>query len=1108
MGDMDVRRQLTLYRTLFATRRLDGRERDLVNRGEAFFFVSGAGHEATAALAAHLTPDDWLHCHYRDKALLLARGVPPAAFLRTLLCKDTGSSRGRQMSPFLHDRQRRVLSLVTPVGNGAIQAVGVAAAIKNAPSRPLVYCGVGDGTTQQGEFYEAVAEAVRNQLPVLFVVQDNGWAISTRTAGRTFFDTPGGPRNDFLGLPIHRLDGRDVVAVDDAFGRLVAQIRNTRGPALAVMRVERLDSHTNADDQTRYRTVDDILHAAETGDPVRLFRQRLLSEGVAEETLLALEAEVEAELAAVEADCLQHRDPTPAFSAKKPVRVELTHPGHERRGVEGEGGLTLREALREVLRHRLASDPRVFLYGEDIEDPKGDVFGVTRGLSTEFPGRVVNSPLAEATIIGEAIGRAMAGQRPVAFLQFADFLPPAYNQIVSELATLHWRTDGDWSTPVIVMVACGGYRPGLGPFHAQTGEAIMAHTPGLDVVMPSTAADAAGLLNAAFETGRPTLFFYPKALLNDPRLAVSPNVEEQFTPLGVARKVRAGRDITLVGWGNTARLCEKAAEALEHAGVEAEVLDLRSLSPWDERQVIASAEKTARLLVVHEDNHTCGFGAEVLATVAEKARVPVAMRRVTRPDTHVPCNFANQLETLPSLKRVVETAADMLDLHVDWQTPPQPQAGSLLVEAIGSGPSDETVQVLEFYVQPGETVVAGQPLASLEASKSVFDLAAPAPGVVERIEVQEGETVPVGATLCVLRTENVSRRRPVTQEQPGAPIFTKRPSTGRVVLPRSGQRPRRFDVGLSRPATVTGSRLVTNAELIPAASSMTVDDIVRRTGIERRFWAAEGEDPVTLGAAACREVLEREGLILADLDLVICSTTSPTSITPSMACRICNALSDGAGRTLVPAFDLSAACSGYLYALQSAYDFLQSTPSGRVLVITSEVLSPLLDREDFDTAILFGDAASATIVYGEDHFERAAARLHRPELSANGEDGRTLSVPLQNAGFIQMRGRRVFTEAVRAMISSLRRVCRHAEWNVDDLRWVAPHQANGRILEAIAGRIAAPVYSNIQRFGNTSSSSIPLCLDELLPQLSTGDRLGLCAFGGGFTFGAGLIELN
>jgi 2-oxoisovalerate dehydrogenase E1 component len=289
---------------------------------------------------------------------------------------------------------------------------------------------------------------------------------------------------------------------------------------------------------------------------------------------------------------------------------------------------------------------------------------------------------------------------------------------------------------------------------------------------------------------------------------------------------------------------------------------------------------------------------------------------------------------------------------------------------------------------------------------------------------------------------------------------------------------------------------------------MTAEDVVRRTGIESRFWVAAGEDPITLGAAACRNVLDQEGLILADLDLVICSTTSPTTITPSMACRICDALAGGKSESLVPAYDLSAACSGYLYALQAAYDFLQSTPEGRVLVVTTEVLSPLLDRQDFDTAILFGDAASATVVFGEEHFSRATCKLHRPELAAKSEDGRTLSVPVAGAGFIHMHGRRVFSEAVRSMISSLHRVCRRAEWEVNDLRWVAPHQANGRILDAIASRVSVPVYSNVERYGNTSSTSIPLCLSELVPQLHSGDRLGLCAFGGGFTFGAGLVEAN
>ncbi len=428
----------------------------------------------------------------------------------------------------------------------------------------------------------------------------------------------------------------------------------------------------------------------------------------------------------------------------------------------------MRNALRDVLKSRLQCDQRVQLFGEDIEDPKGDVFGVTRGLSTQFPGRVCNSPLSESTVLGVSIGRALAGERPVAFVQFADFLPLAFNQIASELGTMYWRTAGRWNAPVIVMVACGGYRPGLGPYHAQTFESILTHTPGIDVFMPSTAADAAGMLNAAFESGRPTLFLYPKTCLNDPQDKTSRDVQRQFVPIGPARRVRGGRDLTLVGWGNTVRLCSQTAATLERVGVETEVIDLRSLSPWDERTVLASAEKTAHLIVVHEDNHTCGMGAEILATVSEKARVPVAMRRVTRPDTHVPCNFANQIEILPSFKRLLTTAAELLDLELSWIAPREEEAGVTIVEAIGSSPSDESVIVVDLHIQPGQAIQRGDEIASLEATKSVFEMTSTVSGEVEEIFVEEGETVAVGQPLARIRTtDGRQRKKPLTQERPG-----------------------------------------------------------------------------------------------------------------------------------------------------------------------------------------------------------------------------------------------------------------------------------------------------------------------------------------------------
>ncbi len=710
----------------------------------------------------------------------------------------------------------------------------------------------------------------------------------------------------------------------------------------------------------------------------------------------------------------------------------------------------MRDAIRDVLRHHLQIDSRVCLFGEDIEDPKGDVFGVTRGLSTEFGERVKNSPLSESIIVGTSVGRALAGDRPVAMIQFADFLPLAFNQIASELATLYWRTGGKWNAPVVIMAACGGYRPGLGPYHAQTMEGLFAHTPGIDVMMPSTAADAAGMLNAAFASQRPTLFLYPKARLNDPQDKVSPDIHRQLVPIGPSRRLRAGRDLTLVGWGNTVQLCSQVSSTLEQVGVEAEVIDLRSLSPWDERTVLASVEKTAHLVVVHEDNHSCGMGAEILATVAEKARVPVAMRRVTRADTYVPCNFSSQIEVLPSYRRLMTTVADMLDLELSWIMPQEEEAGFTMIEAIGSAPSDESVTIVDMLAKPGEQIQRGDALAEVEATKSVFEITSTVTGQIEEVFVSEGEEVAVGQPLMRIKTAEESRRpKPITQERPGKAELSRRSTPGRLQLPPLQQEPRTFDVGMSFISTVTGSRVVGNSEIIPKTSDYKPEDILRRTGIEQRRWIAGDEDAISLAVRACNETLDRENLILDDIDMIVCSTTSPLSVTPSMACRVLNGLAGGQNEQMMQAFDINAACSGYLYALQSGFDYLQSRPNSRVLVVTTEVLSPLLNRDDFDTAILFGDAASATVLYGEAHFDRATAKLHRPELSAKGDIGGVLSVPLLHDGFIEMRGQKVFSEAVRTMIASLSRVCQSEGHGVEQLNLIVPHQANQRIIDAI-----------------------------------------------------------
>jgi 2-oxoisovalerate dehydrogenase E1 component len=1103
---------IDLYRVMRLARSVDEVERELVRRGAAFFHVPCAGHEGVAVVNLCLTDDDYLHLHYRDKALMLARGMPPEMLFHSLLCTDASHSAGRQMSAHMCDRSRRILSLVGPVGNNGLQAVGIATAMKSRKDHSLVLCAIGDGTAQQGEILEAVAEAVRSQLPVLFLIEDNRLAISTRTCGQTFYCLPGPkPQREFYGLPIHHLDGRHVAACIEPLETIVTKVRENGHPALVVLHVERLVDHTNADDQSVYRTPCEMLSAEKKGDPVKNLAEVLIGLGMSEAELDAIDEQA-ANLAREAAErSLRAEMPRAVPSAKGPLPAQLTNACVEYRGDASEPRMTMLAAMREVLRSRLQSDPRVTLYGEDIEDPKGDVFGVTRGLTGAFPGRVVNSPLTESTILGVSIGRALAGMRPVAFIQFADFLPLAFNQIISELGSMYWRTNGQWQCPVIVMAACGGYRPGLGPFHAQTLESIMAHVPGVDVFMPSTAGDAAGLLNAAFESGRPTIFLYPKVCLNDRDGTTSGDVDRQLVPIGRSRAITQGDDLTIVTWGSTVSLCRKAIAALESAGKNVELIDLRSISPWDRDGVVRSARKTRKLLVVHEDNLTCGFGAEVAAAVAEAIPVSITIRRLTRPDTYVPCNFNNHLEVLPSFRRILEAAADMLDTDVAWQSVVGEAQGELTIKAIGSSPADQVVTVIAWKIGVGQSVRAGDILAELEADKAVFELASPAGGVVKAVLVKENEAVPVHTPLLTLSTETAehSGGKQVSREEPGTPVLRPRATRPPQQTTRASNHRGPWQVAVSSIYTSLGNIVCTNEEVVTRFPDRRSEDIFQRTGIETRRWVDDDQTVLSMAVAAAEKALAAEGIPLAAISTIICSTTTPLNVTPSLACQVHYHLCKSQPAHDLPCYDLFAACSGYLYALAAGYDFLQSHPDGNVLVITAEALSRSTDRNDFDTAILFGDAASATVLYGQDNHQRGRAALHRPIVSAAGESGQVLHVPLPGRGSVQMNGRKLFPEAVRRMIAMLQRACTEAGYSLKDLDLVVPHQANGRIIEAMRSRLELPkdrVVNCIRQHGNTSSSTIPLALSAVVERASPNSRIGLCAFGGGFTFGAAILE--
>ena len=1104
---IDTQRFLELYRHMLTSRRVDEVEEGLARRGEAFFFIPSSGHEAMAALAHFLTPADLLYCHYRDRALAFARGMPVEQGFYALLGKAESSSGGRRMPGFPSDASLNIMSNSTLVGNSALNAAGVAMSVKDKPEKPIVLCAVGDGGTQQGEFLEAVGETVRSRLPVLFVIEDNRFALSTVTKGKTFYSTPAGDAETFYGLPVHRVDGSDPVAADSAFKDLVAGMRDDRMPRILIFNAERLSSHTNADDQSVYRDADEFADAKNNRDPIEKLTSSLLAAGVVEERLEQVRAEVRERVDEALANARRGNTPKPALQASAPFPEEL-NAATEYRGTADERTLTMLEAMRETLSHQLATDPKVSLYGEDIEDPKGDVFGLTRGLSTGYPDRVVNSALAESTIVGTSIGRALMGEKPVAFLQFADFLPVAYNQIMSEMGAMYWRTNGEWQCPVIVMGICGAYRPGLGPYHAQTPESIVANVPGIDVLSPSTAADAAGLLNAAFLSGRPTVFFYPKNLLNDRDVVTSADIDRHIVPIGKARLARAGHDLTIVTWGSTMPICEKAAIALEEVGVAAEIVDLRTISPWDKEAVIRSATKTGKLLVVHEDNHTCGMGGEICATVAEAAP-QVRVARVARPDTYLPYDFESQIDVLPSYKGVLTRAAEMLDLDLEWEEPVKSEAGVAEIKAIGSSPSDETLRIMEIHVAEGDRVDSDALLVVVEADKAAMEISTPFAGTIDKLLIAEADEITVGTPIVRIRTEDETSARPFTEENPGRPILTKRYTAEKTFSVRTDAVA--SEVILSSVQSALGSRVVTNEDFLKDFPDWTSADVLRRTGIEKRCWIGENESALTLGVDACRKLLESENLDISDIDVLICATGTPLQMTPSLSCQILRELSPDKGEVLAQAYDINAACSGYLYALQAAHDHLKAAPGAKILVVTSEALSPLLDRSDPGTLFLFADGATASLVSNEARDGNVNARIFRPVLSAKGERREILGVPFPGTGeYVEMDGQAVFRVAVRKLADMMNSACGDAGLEMDDLDIIVPHQANERILNAVRKLVKIPedkIFINMREYGNTSSNTVPIGLQQVAPGFDSGARIGIVAFGGGFTFGAGILEI-
>ena len=638
--------KLDLLRRMLLSREGDRREGVLLRQSKGWFHVGAMGHEALAVLAELLRKDDYLFGYYRERPLVLARGVTNKELALAYFAKRSSSSGGRQMPGHHSDRSLNIWSVPTPTGSVVLPACGAGWAMQLQGKDTITVAMIGDAATREGEFFEALSFAAQMQLPVVFMVQDNRYGISTCTDNMNPF------RLQMVGegIDVVHLDGRHPDRVLDAAAPAFDRARRGEGPSVLMCELDRLCDHTSSDDQRIYRSVEEIT-AMHDRDPIDVVANELIESGeLTPDVWEEMKAEVVAEV---------DRDYQEAQLAPDPRAEELTDhllaPVDDPGPVPLEGGRDWRivDAVNAIFKYRLDNDERTMFFGQDIEDPKGGVFGLTKGLSTAHPTRVVNSPLAEATIVGAACGMASYGMRPVFEIQFVDFVGPAWNQLSQNLATLRWRTVSDWNCPAVFYMPYGAYLPGGSIWHSQANEALFAHTPGLRVVVPSTPEDAAALMWTAMHAEDPTIFLIPKHRFRKP-FPVAPGVVASV-PFGKAAIRREGTDATIVTWGNCVEQAEETAELL--AGeVSVEVLDLRSLVPWDRECVGESLEKTGRLIVVQEDNESCSFGQKIISDmVSDPNSWDTFMsppQLVSRGDVHIGFNPIYEYAALPSTEEV------------------------------------------------------------------------------------------------------------------------------------------------------------------------------------------------------------------------------------------------------------------------------------------------------------------------------------------------------------------------------------------------------------------------------------------------------------------------
>jgi len=676
------------FRLACISRAIDDREIALRKQSRVFFQISGAGHEALLLAFARVLRAgyDWFFPYYRDRALVLGLGVTPLEILlQAVGSADDPASGGRQMPCHWGDAARHIVTQSSATGSQCLPAIGCAEASRYIVRRDLpgcvaygdevTYVSLGEGATSQGEFWESLATACRLALPVLYVVADNGYAISTRST-----DQAPAPISElvagFRGLHVTKLDGRDYFEARSKGADAVERVRAGQGPGLVHAVVTRPYSHSLSDDQKKYRPHAELEDEAEH-DPIKVLEDELVGCGaLTREQAAEIHDAAIALVADAARQALEARRPDPETVREHlcaPPTVTELPPEPETLGEQGEV-VTFGEAIRLTLHEQMARDERIRVFGEDVADGdpraleevpgKGGVFGITFGLQREYgQARCFNTPLAEANIVGRAVGEAIRGLRPCPEIQFFDYIWTAMQQIKTEAATIRWRSNGAFSCPMVLRVPIGGYLTGGSIWHSQCGESIFAHIPGIHVVFPSRARDAAGLLRTAFRSEDPVLFLEHKHLYRQGYNRDPYPPPDWLLPFGRGDVVTAGSDVTVITWGATVHRAVQAAHELDPDGGRVEIIDLRTIVPWDHQIVAESVAKTGRVLVLHEDTLTAGFGGEVAAWIADECfeDLDAPVMRLAALDTPVAYEPSLEDAILPQVADIERDLRALLD---------------------------------------------------------------------------------------------------------------------------------------------------------------------------------------------------------------------------------------------------------------------------------------------------------------------------------------------------------------------------------------------------------------------------------------------------------------